>query len=401
MPADFAEEGLATIAVHGGAEVDPSSGAIIAPICQTTTYVQPAVGRDKGHTYSRASNPTVCALERALGALEAAPPAVAFSTGMAAVTAIFLSLLRAGDHVVIGDAVYGGTVRLAREVLSGLGIESTFADSSRPDVVERAIRAETRLVFIETPANPTLRLTDIRAIAGVTRRAQVPLAVDNTFLTPAILRPLDLGADVTLLSTTKFVEGHNTTVGGSIVSRDERLLERLRFIRKSVGSIQTPFAAWLTLRGLKTLPLRMRRHSETALQIAEWLDAHDEVERVSYPGLESFPQHALARRQHGELHGGVIAFEVRGGAEPAVRLMNTLRRCSLAESLGAVETLVTHPVSMTHGDVPRQQREAAGIGDGLIRLSVGLEEPEDIMADLARALSASAPVKGGEPWAKA
>lgn len=401
MSIDFSEEGLSTIAVHGGVEADPSTGAIVAPICQSTTYVQAAVGRDKGHTYSRASNPTVCALERALGALEGAPPAVAFSTGLAAETALFLSLLRAGDHVVIGDAVYGGTVRLAREVLSGLGIESTFVDSSRPEAVERAIRPETGLVFVETPANPTLKLTDIRTIAGVARRAKVPLAVDNTFLTPALLRPLDLGADVSLLSTTKFIEGHNTTVGGSIASRDERLLERLRFIRRSVGSIQTPFAAWLTLRGLKTLPLRMRRHSESALRIAEWLEAHDEVERVAYPGLASFPQRELAGRQHGELHGGVIAFEVRGGAERAVKVMNTLRRCSLAESLGAVETLVTHPVSMTHGDVPHEQREAAGIGEGLIRLSVGLEEPEDIIADLARALAASAATKGGAAWATA
>lgn len=401
MSIDLSEEGLATIALHGGGEADPSTGAIVAPICQSTTYVQAAVGRDKGHTYSRASNPTVCALERALGALEGAPPAVAFSTGLAAETALFLSLLHAGDHVVIGDAVYGGTVRLAREVLSGLGIESTFVDSSRPEAVERAIRPETGLVFVETPANPTLKLTDIRTIAGVARRAKVPLAVDNTFLTPALLRPLDLGADVALLSTTKFIEGHNTTVGGSIASRDERLLERLRFIRKSVGSIQTPFAAWLTLRGLKTLPLRMRRHSESALRIAEWLEAHDEVERVAYPGLASFPQRELAGRQHGELHGGVIAFEVRGGAERAVKVMNTLRRCSLAESLGAVETLVTHPVSMTHGDVPREQREAAGIGEGLIRLSVGLEEPEDIIADLGRALAASAATKGGAAWATA
>jgi cystathionine beta-lyase/cystathionine gamma-synthase len=377
-----------TRAVHAGQSPDPSTGAILTPIFQTTTYVQQAVGVHKGHTYSRASNPTVSVLEACLGELEEAPPSVCFSTGMAAETALFVALLRSGDHVVASEVCYGGTVRLLREILSGFGVSASFVDTRHPAAVAAAITPRTRLVFVETPANPTLALTDIGAVAEVVRRAGLPLAVDNTFLTPVLQRPLDLGALVSVYSTTKHIEGHNSTVGGALTSRDEPLLERLRFVRKSIGSIQSPFESWLTLRGIKTLPLRLRQHSAHAQAVAEWLDGHPRVTRVLYPGLPSFPQHELAvRQQRG--HGGVLAFEVEGGLAAGTALMNAVRLCALAESLGAVETLITHPASMTHGDVPREQRERAGVTDGLVRLSVGLEEPTDVIADLAQAIDAA------------
>ncbi len=388
-------ESLATACIRGGLTPDPTTGAIVTPIVQSTTFVQPGINQHKGFTYSRAANPTVDALERALGALENTPPAVAFATGMAAITTLFLSVLKTGDHAIVSDVVYGGTVRLCRQVLDGLGVDVSFVDTSNPTAVAAAITDRTRLVFVETPANPTLKLTDIRAVAAAIRRAASArsayplLAVDNTFLTPVLLRPLDLGADITVYSTTKYIEGHNSTVGGSISTRDEALLDRFRLIRKTLGCIQAPHDAWLTLRGLKTLPLRLERHCRSAQRIAEWLERHPRVKRVLYPGLRSFPQHALATRLH-PLHGGLVSFELEGGLAAATTLLRNLSLCSLAESLGAVETLVTHPVTMTHGDVPRAAREAAGITDGLVRLSVGLEEPSDIIADLDQAIAAAA-----------
>jgi cystathionine beta-lyase/cystathionine gamma-synthase len=366
-----------------------ATGAVLTPIYQSTTYHQQAVGVHKGFTYSRAANPTVSALEAALGALEDTPPAVCFATGMAAISTLFLAILKSGDHVVVSDVVYGGTVRLFQQVLSNFQVEAWFVDTSNPSAVEQAIKANTRLVFIETPANPTLKLTDVAAIAQIAHAAGTKLAVDNTFLTPVLQRPLDIGADITLLSTTKYIEGHNSTVGGSIATRDEVLLERLRLIRKTLGCIQSPQESWLTLRGLKTLPLRLQQHCSSAQKIAEWLEQHPQVARVHFPGLASFPQFALAQEQQG-LPGGIIAFELKGGADAGIQLMNTVRLCILAENLGAAETLITHPVSMTHGDVPREIRERTGITDGLVRLSVGLENPADIIADLESALAAIA-----------
>jgi cystathionine beta-lyase/cystathionine gamma-synthase len=383
MPFDL--DSHLTGAVRGGLHADPATGALLTPIYQSTTFRQDAVGVHKGHTYSRASNPTVSALEEALGALEDTPPTVVFATGMAAISAIFLALLKAGDHVVLSDVVYGGTVRLFHQVLSNFGLTASFVDTSNPAEVKAAIQPATRMVFIETPANPTLKLTDVAAIAEITRAAGLPLAVDNTFMTPLLLRPLDLGADISLLSTTKYIEGHNATVGGSIATRDEGILERLRLVRKTLGSIQSPHEAWLTARGIKTLPLRLQQHSRGAQVVAEWLEQHPDVARVYYPGLRSFPQYQLAERQHA-LQGGMLAFELKQGAEAGIALMNAVRLCVLAENLGAAETLITHPVSMTHGDVPREQRERVGITDGLVRLSVGLEDPRDIVADLAQAL---------------
>ena len=380
---------FSTSVIHAGLSADPATGALLTPIYQSTTYLQEAVGVHKGFTYSRADNPTVAALERALGALEGTPPAVCFATGMAAISALFLSVLKSGDHAVISDVVYGGTVRLFQQILNGVGVTASFVDTSRPEEVERAITPQTRIVFIETPANPTLKLTDIAAIARVTKRAGIRLAVDNTFLTPVLQRPLELGADISVLSTTKYIEGHNATVGGSIATKDQALIDRLRLVRKTLGCIQSPLESWITLRGLKTLPVRMQRHSENALAVARWLEQHAGVERVYYPGLESFPQKELADRQQA-LPGGMLSFEVRGGTEAGIAVMNSVKLCSLAENLGAVETLVTHPASMTHADVPPETRAAIGISDGLIRLSVGLENPRDLITDLEQAFRAAA-----------
>ncbi len=379
------QQDLSTVVIHGGRTPDPSTGAILTPIFQSTTFVQSAVGEHKGFTYSRAANPTVDALEKALGALTGTPPAVCFATGLAATVTLFLSILKSGDHIVLSDVVYGGTVRLIEQLLNGLGITHTFVDASDPKNVAGAFTPTTKLVFIETPANPTLKLVDIEAVTQLAHNAGIKVAVDNTFLTPALQRPLDLGADIELLSTTKYIEGHNSTVGGSLATHDTELLDRFRFIRKTLGCIQSPFESWLTLRGLTTLPLRMKAHSENALAVAQWLERHPAVARVNYPGLDSFPQKALAERQQ-KGFGGMLSFELHGGVDAGVALMNSVQLCSLAENLGAVETLITHPVSMTHGDVPVAQRKKVGITGGLVRLSVGLESPADIIRDLEAAL---------------
>ncbi len=375
-------ERISTRAIHAGLSPDPTTGAILTPIYQSTTFVQPAVGVDKGFTYSRTANPTVAALERNLAGLEGAEQAVCYATGMAAITGLCLSLLRAGDHVVCTSVVYGGTVRLLRDVLAKFGVEATYVD---PEDLPTSIPEGTRLVFVETPANPTMKLCDIEAAAEAAHAAGALLAVDNTFLTPALQRPLDLGADISVYSTTKYIEGHNSTVGGALLARDPELVEQFRFVQNAVGFGQAPFEAWLTLRGIKTLPLRMKQHSDNALAIARYLERHPQVRNVSYPGLESFPQFKLARRQQSG-GGGMIAFEVAGGVEAGKKLLEEVKVCALAESLGAVETLLTHPASMTHATIPAEQRRALGVTDGLIRLSVGLEDAEDLIEDLNQAL---------------
>jgi cystathionine beta-lyase/cystathionine gamma-synthase len=378
-----------TLALHAGTTADPVTGAMLTPIYQTTTYRQEAVGKDKGFKYSRSGNPTVSALERRLAAIEGAEFATCYSTGLAATTALFLALLKSGDRVVSSQAVYGGTVRLLRQTLAPFGIQAEFVDTSNADAFAKALQKPTRLVFIETPANPTLKLTDVDLASRLAKKAGALLVVDNTLLTPALQRPFDLGADIVLHSTTKFIEGHNATVGGALITRDASLHDQFLFTRNTIGTIQSPFAAWLTLQGVKTLPLRMARHCENAERIARFLESHPRITRLVYPGLESFPQFELARRQQ-SAGGALIAFEVEGGVEAGVRLMNSVRLCALAENLGATETIITHPVSMTHGAVPPEQRTAAGITDGLVRLSVGLENPDDIIADLEQALDASA-----------
>ena len=376
-----------TLALHAGTTADPVTGAMLTPIYQTTTYRQEAVGKDKGFKYSRSGNPTVSALERRLAAIEGAEFATCYSTGLAATTALFLALFKSGDRVVSSQAVYGGTVRLLRQTLAPFGVKADFVDTSNADAFAKALQKPTRLVFIETPANPTLKLTDIDLASRLAKKAGALLVVDNTLLTPALQRPLDLGADIVLHSTTKFIEGHNATVGGALITRDAHSHEQFLFTRNTIGTIQSPFAAWLTLQGVKTLPLRMARHCENAGRIARFLESHPRITRLVYPGLESFPQVELARRQQ-SAGGALIAFEVEGGLEAGVRLMNSVRLCALAENLGAAETIITHPVSMTHGAVPPEQRAAAGITDGLVRLSVGLENPDDIIADLEQALDA-------------
>ncbi len=374
-----------TLALHAGAYADPTTGALLTPIYQTTTYRQEAVGKDKGFTYSRSANPTVSALERRLAALEGAEHSTCYGTGLAATTVLCLALLRAGDRVVLSQAVYGGTVRLLRQILAPYLVEAEFIDTSDEEQFTKALEKPTRFVFIETPANPTLRLTDIKLAARLSKNAGALLVVDNTLLTPALQRPFDLGADVVLHSTTKFIEGHNATVGGALITRDAELHDRFVFVRNAIGAIQSPFPAWLTLQGVKTLPLRMARHSENALRIARFLEGHEQVTNVAYPGLESFPQFELAQRQQ-VTGGALISFELRGGVESGIKVMNSVRLCALAENLGAAETLITHPASMTHADVPVEQRRAAGITDGLVRLSVGLEDPLDVIADLLQAL---------------
>ncbi|MGA2352004.1 MAG: PLP-dependent aspartate aminotransferase family protein [Terracidiphilus sp.] len=375
-----------TVAIRGGRSLDSHASSILFPLYQTSTFVHDAVGVDKGFSYSRVSNPTVDALEKAIGALERTPPAVCFRTGMAAITTLFLSVLKSGDHVVLSDVVYGGTMRLFREVFDHLGITASFVDSSDGNNVEAAITPATRMVFIETPGNPTLKLADIEAIAQIAKRHSILLAVDNTFLTPILQKPLELGADISVLSTTKYIDGHNATVGGSLATRDENLLERLRLIRKTIGTTQAPFEAWLTLQGMKTLPARLRLHCEGAARIASWLEAHPSVERVYYPGLDSFPQKALAEKQQ-RAPGAMIAFELKAGNEAAIRALNNVKLCSRAESLGGLETLITHPSSTTHADLDPELRRGLGIPDGLIRLSVGLEAAKDIIADLEQALT--------------
>lgn len=376
----------ATLAIHGNRVYDSHSNAILFPICQSATFSQDTVGQAKGHSYSRVSNPTVDALEQAIAAIEGTPGSVCFRTGMAAITTLFLSVLKSGDHAVLSEVIYGGTVRLFHEVLAGLGMESSFVDTSNLGAVRAALRPNTRILFTETPGNPTMTLTDIAAISAIAREHGLLHAVDNTFLTPLLQRPFELGADISVLSTTKYIDGHNATIGGSLATHDGVLLERFRLIRKTVGSIQSPFEAFLTLQGIKTLPARLRVHCENAMVIAHWLEAHPWVKRVYYPGLRSCPQFALAERQQ-KAPGGMLSFELEASAEDTFAVMNALRLCTRAESLGSVETLITHPASATHGDIPIEERDRLGITDRLIRLSVGLEAPEDIIADLEQAFA--------------
>ena len=378
---------VSTVAIRGGRSLDSHASSILFPLYQTSTFVHDAVGVDKGFSYSRVANPTVDALERAIGALEDTPPAICFRTGMAAVSTLFLALLKSGDHVVLSDVVYGGTMRLFHEVLDNLGVTASFVDSSDPANVEAAITPATRIIFVETPGNPTLKLTDIEAVARIAKRHSLLLVVDNTFLTPVLQKPLELGADVSLLSTTKYIDGHNATLGGSIATRDEALLERLRLVRKTLGTTQAPFEAWLVLQGIKTLPARLKLHCENAQLIAEWLETHPAVDKVYFPGLESWPQRHLARQQQ-SAPGGMIAFELKAGFDATINALNNVKLCSRAESLGGLETLITHPSSTTHADVEPAVRRRLGISDGLVRLSVGLEAPEDIIADLDQALTA-------------
>jgi cystathionine beta-lyase/cystathionine gamma-synthase len=373
--------------IHSGVEPDPVTGSILTPIYQTTTYVQESVDKylAKGYSYSRSGNPTVRALERKLSDLEGGEDCTCYGTGMAALQALYIAFLSAGDHAIVSDVAYGGTYRLSTKIFSRFGVEFTFADTSNPEAVRKAVRPNTKLILTETPANPTLKLSDIAAISKVAREKGLIHAVDNTFLTPFFQRPLELGADIVVHSTTKYFDGHNATVGGAVVARTREQDDKLRFVMNATGIIMSPQAAWLTLQGCKTLSVRMERQSENALAIARFLEAHPRVSRVRYPGLESFPQPELARSQASGF-GAMIWFEVKGSVPEAKAVMDKIELWTLAENLGSVESLITHPVTMTHADVDEAERKRVGITDGLIRLSVGLEDAEDLIEALARAL---------------
>lgn len=376
---------FATKAVRSGIVPDPTTGSIVPPIYQTATYVLEEVGKDKGFDYTRASNPTRAVLEANLAALEGGKYGVSYASGMSAVDAV-LRMLSAGDHVVCSDDVYGGVSRLFNRILNRFGLSFTYVDSSHAENVAKAIRPETKLLWIETPTNPLIKVTDLAAVAKIGKDAGIPVAVDSTFATPALLRPLEHGIDIVVHSATKYISGHNQIIGGAVITNDEETFKELKFFQKSVGAVSSPFDCWLTLLGVKTLHLRMARHSENGMAVAEYLEAHPKVERVSYPGLKSHPQHDIARRQMSAF-SGMISFELKGGLESGRTLMNSVKLCALAESLGAVETMITHPATMTHVEVPRAEREARGLTDGLVRISVGIEDVEDILADLDQALA--------------
>jgi cystathionine gamma-lyase len=377
---------FATRAIHVGQEPDPATGATIVPIYQTSTYTQEAPGKHKGYEYSRTANPTRAALEECVASLEGADHGLAFASGLAATIAT-MSLLSPGDHVVAGDDLYGGTYRLFDKVLPRMGnLEFTYADTTDPRAVEKALRPETKLLWIETPTNPMLTLSDIAALCELAHERGAIVTVDNTFASPYFQNPLALGADVVVHSTTKYLGGHSDVVGGAVVTSNSDFYEEIRFYQNAAGAVPGPFDSWIVLRGLKTLAVRMRQHEENALAVAEFLQDHPEVETVNYPGLPSHPQHGLAKRQMSGF-SGMVSFTLRGGAEAAYAAVQKTEVFSFAESLGGVESLITHPATMTHAAIPREQREARGVTDGLMRLSVGIEDREDLIADLDRAIS--------------
>ena len=376
-----------TLAVHAGQSPEPTTGAVMTPVFLTSTYAQKGPGEHSGFEYSRTQNPTRFALEANLAALEGGAWGLAFNAGVAATTAV-LSTLDAGDHVVAGDDIYGGTFRLFDKVFRRLGLTFTFVDAREPGAVAAAIGPRTKLCWLETPTNPLLRLADIRAVARACAARGVRLAVDNTFMTPYFQRPLDLGADLVVHSTTKYLNGHSDVVGGAVIGRDPELRARLAFVQNSLGGSQPAFDSFLVLRGTKTLAVRMERHQENALAVARWLEARKDVARVIYPGLRSHPQHALARRQMSGF-GGMLSFELPAGRGTLAKARNFLRRLKVftcAESLGGVESLAEHPAIMTHASIPPERRRALGITDGLCRLSVGIEHVDDLIADLESAL---------------
>jgi cystathionine gamma-lyase/cystathionine beta-lyase/cystathionine gamma-lyase/homocysteine desulfhydrase len=375
---------FATICLHAGQEPDPSTGAIITPIYQTSTYVQEALGRHKGFEYARTQNPTRMALERNLAAIERGREAFAFASGMAAIGAI-ATMLESGNHVIVSDNVYGGTYRLFDQVLTRSRLTFTYVDMTDVAALERAFTPATRLLFAETPSNPLMKLIDLAQVAALAHARSARLIVDNTFASPCLQQPLTLGADLVVHSTTKYLNGHSDSVGGVVIAVREDDAEWLRFVQNAEGAILSPFDSWLVLRGTKTLPLRMAQHNANGLALARFLEGHRKVQRVYYPGLASHPQHDLAARQMRGF-GGMVSFEM-GSLEAARRVLDSVRLMSLAESLGGVETLISHPASMTHASVPAAHRAAMGLTDGLVRVSVGIEDIDDLTADLDRALS--------------
>jgi len=376
--------GFSTDAIHIGQEPDPATGAIIVPIFQTSTFVQEELGKHKGYEYARTSNPTRAALERNLAALERGRFGVAFASGMAAINAV-MTLFQAGDHIIAGHNLYGGTFRLFERVLKKFNLSFSYANTSQIEEVAQAFKPNTRMVFVETPTNPVMEITDIAAAAHLAHEHKALLAVDNTFMSPYFQRPLERGADIVIHSTTKYLNGHSDGVGGAVILQDATLADRLKFIQNAAGAILGPFDCWLVLRGVKTLAVRMERHTQNGMAVARFLSNHPKVRNVYYPGLASHSQHALAQRQMTGF-GGMLAFET-GSLENAKMVLKSVRLCALAESLGGVETLISHPATMTHASVPPEERQRLGITDGLVRVSVGIEDVEDLIADLDQALA--------------
>jgi cystathionine gamma-lyase/cystathionine beta-lyase/cystathionine gamma-lyase/homocysteine desulfhydrase len=377
--------GFSTECVHAGNPPDPTTGAVAVPIYQTSTYVQQGIGKNKGWEYARTQNPTRAALEENLRVLERGAGARAFASGMAAITAVS-TLVKQGDHVVCSNMTYGGTYRYYTKILARYGVDFTFVDTSRPDEVERAIRPQTRMLHLESPTNPTMQLCDIAKLSELGHRVGAIVVVDNTFASPYLQKPLDLGADIAVHSTTKFLGGHSDSVGGIAVARSKEHVEWLGFVQNSSGAILSPMDSWLVLRGIKTLVVRMERHEVNGREIARHLAGHPKVRRVHYPGLPDHPQHALARKQMSGF-GAMISFEL-GSFENANAFLEKLRLCSLGESLGGVETLISHPATMTHASIPEEERTRLGVTPGLVRISVGIEDAADLIADLDQALEA-------------
>jgi cystathionine beta-lyase/cystathionine gamma-synthase len=378
------EPGFATRAIHCGQEPDPLTGAVTVPIYPTSTYVQQGIGEHKGYEYSRVSNPTRTRLEQNLAALEGGVAAPVFASGMAAINAV-VSMLKSGDHVVCGNDLYGGTPRLFNNVMAGFGLEFSYVETSDAGNVERAIRKNTRMVYVETPTNPLMGLSDLAAISQICRQKRVSLVVDNTFMSPYFQQPLALGADMVVHSTTKFLNGHSDGLGGVVVCAKQEHADQLAFLQKAAGAILSPFECWLVLRGVKTLAARMEIHDRSGRIVADFLSKHKKVKAVFYPGLPDHPQHALARRQMSGF-GSMITFET-GSLKNANKMLKKVRVCSLGESLGGVETLISHPATMTHAGLGAKGRKAIGISDGMVRISVGIEEVDDILDDLDGALN--------------
>ena len=374
---------FSTKAIHAGQQPDPLSGAVMTPVYLTSTYRQEALGKNKGYEYSRVSNPTRTALEQNIASLENGKHGMAFGSGMAAIDAIF-RLLKPGDHVIVSHNVYGGTYRIGKLVWEEFGLEFDFIDTTNLSLVTKSIKKNTKMLFIETPTNPTMEITDLSATAKLAKTRKLIAVCDNTFATPYLQRPLEHGFDIVVHSLTKYLNGHSDMLGGLVITNSTSIAEKLKFLQKATGGILAPFDAWLCLRGTKTLPVRMERHGESAMTIARWLRKQHKIKRVYYPGLPDHPQHKLAKRQMRN-YGGMISFEL-GSLANAKKFLRRVQLCALAESLGGVETLITHPATMTHASIPLQQRKKIGVTDGLVRISVGLEDVDDLIADIRQAL---------------
>ena len=375
---------METKVVHAGLNPDSTTGSILTPLYQTATYVLEEVGKDKGFDYTRSSNPTRQIMEEHLAAIDNGKYGIAFASGMAAVDGC-LKLLKSGDHVVCSDDVYGGVSRYFNQVLVNYNLHFSYVDSSDPINVENAIQPTTKMIWIETPTNPLLKITDLEAVGKIAKDHNLIYGVDSTFASPVFLRPLDFGADLVMHSTSKYLSGHNQLIGGMVTTNRKDIFEKVKFVQKTIGAIPSPFDCWLTLLGVKTLDLRMKKHTENAQSVAEVLEKHPKVASVTYPGLPSHPMHQVAKEQMSGF-SGMISFELNGGISAGKTLMNTVQLAQLAESLGSVETLITHPATMTHAEVPKEERMARGLTDGLVRISVGIENAEDIIYDLEMAL---------------